>query len=609
MKAFIKKKLPSNLKKLIYILPKGDPLKFVVVFFGMMIAAVLEVAGIGMIPAFVAIVADPERVLQVQWLQPLIQALEINTSKDLLIWGSGALVGIFLIKSAYVITFNYFESRFIYNRRYLISHRLMSSYMQAPYTFHLQRNTAELLRNITQEINVISNIVITNLLKMTRESIITLAILGFLFSVEPLITLLIIGVSALGAGTFIMMNRNKMKQFGMEEQERRGEMIKAVQQGLGGIKDARVLNREENFINKFKTEAFESTRLMAYIRFIQQIPKPVVETTAVVGMLLISTFLVWQGRDISLIIPILTLFAMATVKLMPSIQLLSSMYTNLRYNLVSIEPIYDDLKQLQEFRTRFLADRSDESSLSLKKDIQIENIWYNYPDSEEQALKGINLNIKKGEAIAFVGESGAGKTTIVDLLLGLLEPQKGTVYVDGKDIQQSLSAWQRNIGYIPQSIYLADESLRNNIAFGILDKEIDDNKVQEAVELAQLETMIEKLPAGLDTVVGEDGTRLSGGQRQRVGIARALYHKPDVLIMDEATSALDNITEKQITKAIEALKGDRTLIMIAHRLTTVQNCDRLYLMNNGKIIDKGTYEELISKNDEFREMAMVPDKE
>ena len=605
MKAYIKKKLPSTLKKIFYILPKGDPFKLVIVFLGMMIAAVLEVAGIGMIPAFVAIVADPDRVLQAEWLQPLIESLEISTSKDLLIWGSGALVGVFLLKSAYVIAFNYFESRFIYNRRFLVSHRLMSSYMQAPYTFHLQRNTAELLRNITQEINVVSNIVITNLLKMTRESIITLAILGFLFAVEPLITIIVIGLSSLGAGGFILMNRKKMKQFGIEEQARRAEMIKTVQQGLGGIKDARVLNREGEFVNKFKTEAFESTRLMAYIKFIQQIPKPVVETTAVVGMLLISTFLVWQGRDISVIIPILTLFAMATVKLMPSVQLLSSMYTNLRYNLVSIDPIYDDLKELEGFRTSFLADRKKKNSLSLKEKIEINDIWYKYPGSDEQALKEITLTISKGEAIGFVGESGAGKTTIIDLLLGLLKPQQGTVYVDGKDIQKNLSAWQRNIGYIPQSIYLADESLCNNIAFGIPEEEIDQDKIEEAVELAQLETMVNRLPNGIDTMIGENGTRISGGQRQRVGIARALYHKPDILIMDEATSALDNITEKQITKAIEALKGDRTLIMIAHRLTTVQNCDKLYLMKNGYVIDSGTYDELVEKSNEFRKMAMT----
>lgn len=596
--------MPSTLKKIFYILPKRDPIKLVILFGLMLIAAGLEVAGIGMIPAFVAIVADPDRVMDVDWLQPLLELLEISSSQDLLVWGSVALVAVFLVKSAYIISFNYFEARFIYNRRYLISHRLMSSYMQAPYTFHLGRNTSELLRNITGEINVLINIVVTNLLKMSREGVITLAILVFLFAVEPLITLLVITISGLGAGTFILLNKKKMKDYGEEELERRGHMIKAVNQGLGGIKDARVLNREAEFIDKFRVEAFKSTRLMAYIKFIQQIPKPVVETSAVIGMLSIAVLLVWQDRPMSTIIPILTLFAMATVRLMPSVQQLISMYTNLRYNLVSLNPIYDDLKELEEYQAKFILDRKREIRLKFEKEIEIRNVGYHYPDSEEQALGGVSLKIPKGKSVAFVGSSGAGKTTMVDLILGLLEPSEGEILIDGTDIRENLSAWQRNIGYIPQSIYLADETLRSNIAFGIPVNRIDDSKIDQAVKLAQLDTMISRLPDGLNTIVGEQGTRLSGGQRQRVGIARALYHNPQILVMDEATSALDNITEKQITQAIESLKGERTVIMIAHRLTTVKNCDMLYFMEDGKIIQSGTYQELVKSNIRFREMAL-----
>ncbi|MCC5915627.1 MAG: ABC transporter ATP-binding protein [Balneolaceae bacterium] len=595
--------MPSTLKKLFYILPKGDPLKLVVIFVLMMVAALLEVAGIGMIPAFVAIVADPEKVLGIERIQPLLQFLNVTDARDLLIAGSLALVGIFLLKSLYMISFNYFEARFIYARRYAISRRLMSSYMQAPYTFHLKRNSSELLRNITSEINVLVNVVLTNLMKMSREGIITFSILLFLFIAEPLITVLVIGLSAVGAGSFILFNRKRMKAYGQEEQIRRAAMIKAVTQGLGGIKDARVLNRETVFIERFSKEAYESTRLMAYIKFIQQIPKPVVETTAVVGMLLISVILVWQGRPMSSIIPILTLFAMATVRLMPSIQQLTSMYTNLRYNMVAIEPVYNDLRELEGVQTEFVKDRKSKKAIQLKDRIDIEDVYYIYPESEEAALKKISLSVPRGKAIAFVGESGAGKSTLVDLLLGLVKPTRGLIKVDGSDINQNISAWQRNIGYIPQSIYMSDDTMRRNIAFGLPDSEIDEKKMMEAVRLAQLEKVLKMLPDGLDTMIGENGTRLSGGQKQRIGIARALYHNPDVLVMDEATSALDNITEKQITKAIEGLRGDRTIIMIAHRLTTVQNCDLIYLMKDGEIIDSGTYDELVMNNKEFRKMA------
>lgn len=592
------------LKKIFYILPKGDPIKLGILLLLMFVAAVMEVVGISMIPAFVTIVAAPEKVMQVGLLQPVFETLQITTDRDLLLWGSVALLSIFIIKSLYIITFNYFEAHFIYRRRYNVSHRLMRAYMQAPYVFHLQRNTAELLRNISHEVEVFINNVVATLLKMTRESIMTLAILIFLFVMEPLITLLVISLSVLGAGAFILLNKKKMKEYGQEEQMRRTNMIKALNQGLGGIKDARVLNREEEFIEKFRIETYKSTKLKAYIRFIQQVPRPVVETTAVLGMLLVAVLLIWQDRAMATIIPTLTLFAMATVRLMPSIQEIVAIYANLRYNLVSIEPIYNDLRALEEYNRQFNQDRLSKKKLPFDREIRINNLSYHYPNSSTKAVDRVSLTIKKGEAIAFVGSSGAGKTTMVDIILGLLEPQYGEIYVDGINIAENLSAWQHNVGYIPQSIYLADETLRANVAFGLPEKEIDDTKVMKAIRLAQLEEMVEQLPDGLDTIVGELGTRLSGGQRQRLGIARALYHNPRVLVMDEATSALDNITEKQIIDAIEALKDEHTLIMIAHRLTTVKNCDKLYFMENGRIIQEGSYHELVDSNIKFREMAL-----
>jgi len=596
--------MPQTLKKIFYVLPDGDSIKLAVLLLAMLVAASLEVVGIGMIPAFVAIVADPETVMSVEFLQPLFNYLGIVSARDLLIFGSLVLVAVFILKSLYIIAFNYYEARFVLNRRYTISHRLMRAYMHAPYIYHLQRNTAELYRNLGQEIHVFINSVVTSLLKVCREGVMALAILGFLFFMEPVITLLVIALSGLGAGSFILLNKKKMKEYGEEEQLLRGEMVKAVYQGLGGIKDARILNREEDFIEKFRSKAYKSTRLLTYIRFIQQIPRPVVETTAVFGMLLVAALLVWQERPMSAIIPILTLFAMATVRLMPSVQQIITMYTTLRYNMVSLDPIYEDLKYLEAYNKRFVKDRKSQKLLELKQEIQIRNVSYSYPNTKEQALREVSLTIPRGEAVAFVGSSGAGKTTMVDLILGLLDPDEGEIMVDGTNIQDHLSAWQRNIGYIPQSIYIADESLRANIAFGIPESEIDEEKVMTAVKLAQLKTMVDRLPNGLDTVIGEHGTRISGGQRQRVGIARALYHDPKVLVMDEATSSLDNITERQITSAIQSLKGERTLIMIAHRLTTVKNCDKLYFMEQGRIIQEGTYQGLVKSNMQFREMAL-----
>lgn len=592
------------IKKLLYLLPKGDGLKVAVLFLMMLVAALLEIGGIGMIPAFVAIVAVPEKVLEFELIEPALTFLNIVNAQDLLIWGSAILVLVFVLKSVYIIFFAYMEARYLFNRRFKISCKMMSAYMQAPYTFHLGRNSSEIVRNIIGEVNILVNSVIQGFLRIGKDGVMSLTILFTLFYFEPLITLVVILLSGLGAGSFILLTQKKMKQLGIEELEHRNKMMKAVYQGINGLKDARVLNRESEFINQYKSEALKSTVIKTYTRFIQQMPRPIVETSAVMGMMLISILMVWQGRSMSAIIPTLTLFAMATVRLMPAVQSISSMYTSLQYNIASLYPLYDDLKLLEKDTKEFQADRRKTKKIKLQDRIEVKELSYNYPDASEQALRGVTVTIPKGQAVAFVGESGAGKTTIVDLLLGLMKPTKGEINVDGKNIHENLSGWQRNIGYIPQTIYLADDSLRRNIAFGLPDKEIDDKKIMRAVKSAQLEKLLESLPEGLETIVGEHGTRLSGGQRQRVGIARALYHNPEVLVMDEATSALDNITEQQVTAAIEALIGERTIIMIAHRLTTVMNCDRLYLMEDGKIIEEGTYNELVEKSSQFREMAL-----
>ena len=480
--------------------------------------------------------------------------------------------------------------------------------MQAPYTFHLQRNTAELLRNATQEVNLVVNQVMTPVLKLAKEAVISISILLFLLIIEPLITLLTVVVLGGATGLFLLLTQKRVKRYGELEQRERREMIKGLNQGVGGIKDARILNREADFIEKFRGAADRSSVYLTYKRFLSSIPKPIIETIAVVGMMGIAVTLVWQGRGVASIIPVLSLFAMAVVRLLPALQQVTQFMTRLRYNIVAVEPLYNDLQELDEYQKKFLADRNKQNRLTLKEKIEARDIHYAYPDSEEKALNGVTFTIPKGRAVAFTGTSGAGKTSMVDLLLGLLEPGRGEIRVDGKNIHDQLSAWQMNIGYIPQFIYLSDETVRNNIAFGLPDDQINEEQVWRAVQLAQLEDLINKLPDGLDTVIGESGTRLSGGQRQRVGIARALYHDPQVLVMDEATSALDNITEKQIIDAIENLKGERTIIMIAHRLTTVMNCDHLYLMEDGKIVKEGTYRELIDSSEKFREMANVMDE-
>ncbi|MEX0929736.1 MAG: ATP-binding cassette domain-containing protein, partial [Balneolales bacterium] len=320
---------------------------------------------------------------------------------------------------------------------------------------------------------------------------------------------------------------------------------------------------------------------------------------------LIALILVLQGRAVQSIIPILTLFAVAVVRLMPAFRDVVGNYTNIRFNIFAVDPVFDDLKELERERSAIhLNGTRKPSPLTLKNSIKIEDLHYKYPNSEAQALNGIDLEIPKGSAIAFVGASGAGKTTIVDVLLGLLPPTRGVIKVDGRDIRTNLRAWQSNIGYIPQFIYLSDDTIKRNIAFGLEDDEIEDYKLDNAIKAAQLDRLVQNLPKGYNSVIGERGIMLSGGQRQRIGIARALYHNPEVLVMDEATSALDNVTEKYIIQALEKLRGDRTMIMIAHRLTTVRNCDVLYFMKDGVIEASGSHAELLERSSDFKLMAV-----
>ncbi len=573
----------------------------------MMIAAFLEVLGLGTIPAFVSIVANPQRVMEHETWGPIIARFGIDGSRELLIYGAILLVSVFVIKNIYLVLYRYLEARFIYNRRYKFSHKLMTAYMQAPYTFYLGRNSSELLRNTNGEVNILINNVLVPLMHITKESVMALSVLIFLFAVEPVISMFVMLVMGSLAGLFLFITQRRVKRFGVEAQKYRKDMMKAARQGFGGIKDVRVLNREAHMVEVFREMAFRSSRLQMMKKVISDIPRPMIETIAVAGIMAIAVVMHHQGRPIADIVPIIALFGVAVVRVMPAIQVVTQKLTDLRYNLPSVNPVYDDLTELKAHQKEFRSDRRRKAITTLSDRITIRDLHYRYPNSEEQALNGLSLAVDKGQAVAFVGPSGAGKTTIVDVLLGLLEPQKGEILVDGENIFESISAWQRNIGYIPQFIYLADDTMRRNIAFGLPDDQIEDEKIRRAVEQAQLQELVDRLPNGLDTVIGERGARLSGGQRQRIGIARALYHNPQVLVMDEATSALDNVTEHHIINAIESLRGERTIIMIAHRLTTVMNCDKLYLMENGRITDEGTYADLLARNAGFREMARASD--
>jgi ABC-type multidrug transport system fused ATPase/permease subunit len=596
----------KSLKKIIKLLPRRDHYKIVILFILMVLASFFELVGISLIPAFIISIAEPDKIFEVNVLGDILLEYGINTSQKLALFGAILLTFVYLLKNMYLTFFQYLKHKFLLNRKLYLQKRLFLAYLTAPYTYYISKNSADLLRNVNSEINKIVTGTMMPFLEVSLNAIMFLFIIVALLVLEPVITLITVFLLGGGSYVFLKITQKKTEDSGRISRRASGDMNRMILQGLGGFKEARVLNRESLFLKQYDKFAKWGIGAAIYQAVVKSLPKPIIETLLVVCILSITLVMVFEGRSFNEIIPILTLIGVAGAKLMPISNSLMQQVTSIRYSAVSVNAIYEDLelleKQYKEHRKKI---QSSNERLDLEKEITIHNLSYKYPDTDEYAVQGVSLTIPKGSVIAFVGASGAGKTTLVDLILGLLEPTEGSILIDGRDTVDNIRGWMKNIGYIQQSNYLFDERIFRNIAFGIPDDEVDEQKLEAAIKASQLEELIDKLPIGLRTRVGERGVRLSGGQRQRVTIARAIYNNPQILIMDEATSALDNITEKYVIEAIERLRGDRTIIMIAHRLTTVQNCDMIYMMKDGKIINQGTYDELLTNSRDFRKMSLI----
>ncbi|MCT7968546.1 ABC transporter ATP-binding protein/permease [Laspinema sp. D1] len=594
-------------QKLLYLFTTRERWQIAGLFLLILIGAGLETLGVGLVLPFISLLENPQRVEEFGLLRWVYQALGEPELRQFLIGTGLGFIGIYLLKNAYLTGLTYLQCRFIYDKQVELGSRLFRAYLYSPYTFHLQRNTAQLIRNLTAETGGFFAVLNSGLLALTEVTILACIAL-FLLIVDPVTFLAAAGGIGLATMIFYRMVRLKLSELGQARQYHYGKMIQMINQGLGGVKEAQVLGREQLFIDEFEKHSIYSNRASEFSQLVSQLPRFFIESITIVGLMLIVVSVLAQGRSLSAVIPTLSLFAVAAFRLMPSINRILNSITAMRFSSYSVYVLYQDLMELKPvLEHRQLVDSRTLAEVQpvLATAIKLHNVFYRYPGASDCALNGVSLTIPKGTSVGFVGSSGAGKTTIVDVILGLLPPTQGQVLVDGRDIYDDLSAWQRLIGYIPQSIYLCDDTLRNNIAFGIPEDEINEGWIESAVTSAQLTELVHSLPAGLDTLVGERGVRLSGGQRQRVGIARALYHNPEVLVMDEATAALDNQTEAGVMEAVEKLSDEKTLIMIAHRLSTVKNCERLYFMNQGQIIDSGTYNELCQRNREFQIMAQV----
>lgn len=508
-----------------------------------------------------------------------------------------AMIGLailFLIKNSFLAFLAWQQSTFSYSTRADLSNQLFSHYLHQPYAFHLQRNSAQLIRNVTAEVSLFA-VAINGVMTIVTEFLITLGVIFILLRVEPMGAL--IAIASLGSAAYIFyyITKKKILRWGKGRQYHDGMQLQHLQQGLGAIKDISVLGRQGKLINEFSEHSYGISQVEAKQSTLQQIPRLWLELLAVFGLAVLV--LTMQNADHSgaEIIPVLALFAAAAFRLLPSLNRVLAATQFLRYGMPAIDIVYADLYIAKDDCQSDALRTPNRIAPPFENEIEVSNIYYHYPDSINYALNGISFRIKKGSCVGFIGSSGAGKSTLVDVILGLLSPEGGSVKVDGIDIGENKRWWQDQIGYVPQSVTLIDSSLRANIAFGVPVGEVDEEAIRLAIQSAQLENFIDSLPEGLDTQVGERGVRLSGGQLQRIGIARALYHNPPVLVLDEATSALDSNTEDGVMQAVNALHGNKTILIIAHRLSTVRQCDFLYSIEGGKIVGQGVPHDILDE--------------
>ena len=573
------------------------------VFICMVLVGFLEIVGVGSISPFISVVSNPEIIYTNNNLKYIFELFNFKDVSGFIIF-LGVVVIVFLTISNLARTGISFLTRYFAGRRlHTISVRLMEKYIYQPYVFFLNKNTSDISKNILGEVSNYVNGVLVTMLQLFTNVIITGSILIFLFIINPLVAVISIGILGFLYITIFFGARVFLHKKGKERAEAQSMKYKYVSEAFNGIKDVKLLNREKIFVDQFSVPSRKFAINNAISDVVGDAPRYIIETIAFSGIVAILLVQLSAGKDVGGLLPTLTVFAFGGFRMLPALNKIFNAVAKMKYNFPVVEILHKDYREIPDGEKP--ANGAGITPIGLNKNLDLKNIVFKYPNTSEPVIRNQGLKIKANTSIGFIGPTGCGKTTLVDIILGLLDAESGEMFVDDIKIDgDNKRSWQANLGYVPQSIYLTDDSIKKNIAFGIPEDDIDMEAVKKAAGIANLESFIENdLKDKYDTVVGERGVRLSGGQRQRIGIARAVYHDPSVLIMDEATSALDGLTENAIMDAINNLSHKKTIIMIAHRLTTVKECDVIYIMDKGVIVDQGEYNELLERNDQFRMMA------
>ena len=600
--------MPSTIQKLREILTRREKLQVGILLIAIIAMAFSQAVGVASVLPFISLVMDPEMVFSNHYLFWAYDTFNFTSVNRFIIFAGVAMFTIIILANAISAFATWLKLRFAWMNNHRLSRRLLEKYLSMPYAYFLNQNSADLSKNVLAEVRSLTNEYVIPSLTIVTRSLVAIFMLITLFWIDAVVSLIAIIVLGGAYGLlFLHINRN-LKYRGQLRMQANKMRFKTVNEAFGGIKEIKVMNREPFFLQRFTKDSLKMARLQSWNAVIGQIPRFSLEAIAFGGIIIFVLVLLLTREDARQVIPLASLFAFAGYRLMPALQDIFTSFTKMQFNMAVLDRIYDDFSSKEEgsLPKNYFKEEMPQALPFVNK-ITLDRVSFYYPNTTVPVIKDINLSIKRNTSVAFVGPTGAGKTTLVDIILGLLPPQQGRLLVDGVQIDHSnIVQWQRNIGYVPQHIYLSDDTAAGNIAFGIPEDKVDQQKLEKAAGVANIHKFIvDELPYGYDTVVGERGIRLSGGQRQRIGIARALYHDPEVLVFDEATSALDGVTEELVLQAMESAAELKTLIIIAHRLTTVKNCSMVYMLDQGKIVAEGTYDQLMGSSKQFRKMAKV----
>lgn len=560
---------------------RGQKLRIGVIILMMLIGGILETLSVSLILPLVTAIMQPDFIETNKYAKMVCELFDLHSANTFMIIVIIGLIVIYIGKNLFLYLEYYAQTRFVCNNRYALQQRLMQSYIARPYEFFLNESSAEVMRVIGGDVAAAFSLLST-LMSLFTELVISSALVITIVVVDPMMAGLV-GIVLMILMTFLgVVMKPILRNAGIKSQKSNAIANKWLMQSMHGIKEVKVSAKEAFFVEQYAKAGRDAIGCEKKNLVMINIPRLTIEAVTVSAMLGVIAVLMLRGKNVSDLVPQLSAFAMAAVRLLPSANRVSTAFNSISYQEPMLDKMIENLRDVSEWE-KISDNEEHHTAITLNHQLELQNITYRYPNTEEPVLHDADMAVPVGKSVGIVGVSGAGKTTAVDILLGLLKPEKGQVLADGKNIAKDYRGWLSHLSYIPQSIYMLDDTIRANVAFGYDLKKVSDEQIWSVLREAQLEEFVESLPEGLDTSIGERGVRLSGGQRQRIGIARALFTDPELIILDEATSALDNDTETAIMDAINALHGKKTLIIIAHRLTTIEECDIVYRVENGQI--------------------------